>query len=169
MAKAKDFLRALRSAEHVSADSVDEYWRRQRDAWVADLGELRRSMVQWLEPVSEAQKARSRGQDFTLMEPDTGEYLAPGLEIELLAGDPRIVVVRPRGVRIVGVVQTGAARVVGARGRVDIECGVARETLLRFTDDGPTRWLSFSHGEKRELDEDLFFELLARVAGLSLS
>ena len=82
MAKAKDFLRALQAAEHVGAESVDEYWRRQRDAWVADLGELRRSMVQWLGPVCEAQRARWREQDFTLMEPDTGEYSAPGLEIE---------------------------------------------------------------------------------------
>ena len=65
--------------------------------------------------------------------------------------------------------QAGGARVVGARGRVDVECVVAREMLLRFTDGGPTRWLSFSRGEKKELDEDLFFELLARVAGLSLS
>ena len=169
MAKAKDFLKALQAADHVGAESVDEYWKRQRDAWVADLGELRRSMVRWLGPVCEAQKAKWRDEEFTLMEPDTGEYQAPGLEIELLAGDPRVVVVRPRGVRIVGVVQTGGARVVGARGRVDVECGVAREILLRFTHDGPTRWLSFSRGEKKELDEDLFFEVLARVAGLSLS
>lgn len=57
-------------------------------------------------------------------------------------------VARPRGVRIVGVVHTGGAPVLGARGRVDVECGVAREILLRFTDDGPTRWLSFSRGDE---------------------
>src|SRR5262245_22201332 len=138
MSKANDFLRALRAAEHAGAESADDSWRRQRDAWVADLDELRRSMVRRLGPVCEAGKARWKDRDFDLMEPDTGQYSAPGLEIELLAGEPRVVVVRPRGMRIVGVVQPGGARIVGARGRVDVEYGVAREILLRFTDSGAT-------------------------------
>jgi hypothetical protein len=102
------------------------------------------------------------------MEPDTGPYDAPGLEIALLTANPRTIVVRPRGVRIVGLVQTDGARVSGARGRVDLECGVAREILLRFKDDGPAKWVSFSGGEKKELDEGLFFELLAQIADLPL-
>jgi hypothetical protein len=165
MTTAKEFLRALERGPG-DAQSVDEYWRRQRDAWVKDLAELRRSIVGWLEPVRAAGRAKWSDVTFTLGEPDTGEYEAPGLEIELLAADARVINVRPRGVRILGTVQTGGARVFGARGRVDLECGVAREILLRFTDDGTTRWFSFAGGQKKELDEDVFFELLARIAHL---
>ncbi|MGH7272531.1 MAG: hypothetical protein ACREJ3_19045 [Polyangiaceae bacterium] len=109
-------------------------------------------------------------QEFPMMEPDVGQYVAPGLEISLVVGeDARSVVLRPRGMRIAGIVVTGGARAVGARGRVDIECGVAREILLRFKgDDGQTTWISFSGGGKRALDEGVFFELLANVTELKL-
>lgn len=161
-------MEALQTARHGDVQSVDEYWKRQRDEWIADLTELNRLIVRWLQPVCDAKLATSKAVEFTLMEPDTGQYVAPGLEIGLLSATPRTIIVRPRGLRIVGLVQTGGARIFGARGRVDLECGVARETLLRFRDDGPTKWLSFSGGEKQELDEDLFFDLMARIADVDL-
>jgi hypothetical protein len=168
MTTAKDFLKALQATGRDDVRSVDAYWARQRNEWVADLADLRQSIVGWLAPVREAKLATWKDVDFTLTEPDTGPYVAPGLEIALLAAAPRTVVVRPRGVRVVGLAQTDGARVVGARGRVDLECGVAREILLRFKNDGPAVWVSFSGGERRELDEDLFFHLVARLADIDL-
>lgn len=168
MARAKDFLRALQTAQHDDVQSVDDFWKRQKEDWSEDLLKLRRSILTWLAPVVEASSATAKNISFRLEEPDTGSYDAPGLKITLLTANPRTIRVRPRGVRVVGLVQTGGARVVGARGRVDLECGVAREILLRFKDNGPAKWVSFSGGEKKELDEGLFFELLARIADIDL-
>ena len=151
MARAKDFLKALQTAQDGDVQSVEEFWKRQKNEWVADLSELRRSILSWLSPVVEASSAVTKDISFPLMEPDTGSYDAPGLEIALLTAHPRTILVRPRGLRIVGLVQTGGARVFGAHGRVDLECGVTREILLRFKDDGPAKWVSFPGGEKKEL------------------
>jgi len=169
MTKANDFVRALRATQHGDAETVDEALNRQRAEWIRDLIALGASIRQWLAPVVEAGLASIESQDFALTEPDLGDYDGPGLTLTLLvAGENRKVRVRPRGMQIVGVVKTGGARAIGARGRVDIECGVAREVLLRFKDGEPTKWVSFSKGEQRTLDEELFFELLARVTELAL-
>jgi hypothetical protein len=84
----------------------------------------------------------------------------------LLTEPPQVVLVRPRGLRVVGVVETGGTRVVGANGRIDLECGIKREIVLRFRKDNTTTWCSFSAGKKRELNEDVFFDLLARTADI---
>jgi hypothetical protein len=165
MTTAKDFLKALQTGEP-GVQSVDEFWKRQKNDWLADLADLRRSILGWLAPVIEAKFATPKEVDFSLMEPDTGSYVAPGLEVDLLTANPQTIRVRPRGLRIAGMVQTGGARVVGARGRVDLERGVAREILLRFRNDEATKWVSFAGGEQKELDEGLFFDLLARITDL---
>lgn len=168
MANAKDFLKALQSGRDGVA-TVDDAWDRQKIAWLEDLTLLRTSIRDWLAPISNEHLAKVSDAEFQLMEPDLGSYAAPGLTVELVVGgQPQSVVVRPRGMRISGVVATGGARAIGARGRVDIECGVSREILLRFKDNGPTKWLSFYDGEKKELDEEVFFELLARTTALKL-
>ncbi len=87
----------------------------------------------------------------------------------LLTADGRVItawltpVIDARGARVLGVVETGGRRVVGASGRVDLECGVKREVLLRFTRTGESAVrCSFTGGERCELDEELFFELIPR-------
>lgn len=101
MTRAQDFLRALQAASHADGQSVDGFWKRQKDEWIADLTDLRQSMLTWLSPMIEAKFATSKNLDFTLEEPDTGRYTAPGLEIELLTTNPRA---------LVGLVETGGAR-----------------------------------------------------------
>jgi hypothetical protein len=169
MTKANDFVRALQTAGHGGAETVDDARKRQKLDWLRDLEALRGSIRRWLGPVMEAGLATVTDKDFPLAEPDVGHYTAPGMEITLVvAGETRTVSVRPRGLRVAGVVATGGARAVGAHGRVDLESGVAREILLRFKDGEAARWISFGGGEKRLLDEDTFFELVARVAEVSL-
>ncbi|MEO8284325.1 MAG: hypothetical protein ABI568_13155 [Pseudarthrobacter sp.] len=166
MTKAKDFLAALRSQQIAQPGSAEEYWKRQQSMWLDDLSMLRDSIRQWMSPVVEDHSATIEDRVFSTMEPDLGRYDAPGLEFVLLMEPPQVVLVRPRGLRVVGVVETGGSRVVGASGRVDLECGVKREIVLRFRKDDRTTWYSFSAGKKRELDEDVFFDLLARTTDI---
>jgi hypothetical protein len=169
MTKAKDFVKALQTAGHGGVETVDDARNRQKLEWLRDLDSLLGSIRHWLEPVREAGLATVADKDFSLAEPDVGQYAAPGMEITfVVAGETRTVSVRPRGLRIAGVVATGGARAIGARGRVDLESGVAREILLRFKDAEAATWVSFTGGEKRPLDEDVFFELVARVADVNL-
>lgn len=167
MANANDFVRALQAKGHGGVETVNDYWRRQKREWLEDLLALRSAIRQWLGPVSAAGLATVVDRDdVSLTEPDLGHYLAPELAITLLVPDePRTVLLRPRGMAIVGLV---GARGIGARGRVDLECGVVREILLRSKDKAPTRWLSFSGGEQKTLDEELFFELLARITEIKV-
>jgi hypothetical protein len=166
MSKASEsFLNALRAAP----DTVDEARRRQHEAWLTDLADLRRRVRGWLAPVADAESARLTDVEIEITDQDVGTYSAPALHIDLVVGGMvRRVALRPRGMRVVGVVESGGARFVGAAGRVDLEQGAIREILLRVRDDGETRWLTFGTGTKRELDEALFFELLARISDVDL-
>lgn len=166
MTKAKEFVAALRSQQSAQPEGVEEYWKRQKSLWITDLSSLRASIKQWMAPVVQDHAATVEGKGFLAMEPDLGGYDAPGLELMLLTEPPQAVLLRPRGLRVVGVVETGGSRVVGANGRIDLECGVRREIVLRFRKDDVTTWYSFSGGKKREFDEEIFFELLARVADI---
>jgi hypothetical protein len=170
MTKANEFVRALQARGHSGGgETVDDSWSRQRREWLEDLVALRSSIREWLGPVVAAGLATAVDKEIALMEPDVGQYAAPGLEVTLVVEDePRVVLIRPRGMRIAGVVETGGTRAIGARGRVDVEHGVAREILLRFRDQGQTRWISFSGGQQRALDEETFFDLLARVTELKV-
>ncbi len=166
MTKAKDFVAAVQSQRLARPESVEEYWKRQQTIWLTDLSNLRDSIKRWMGPVVEDGAAVIKDHAFPTLEPDLGRYDAPGLEIELLTDPLQVVLLRPRGLRIAGVVDTGGSRVVGASGRVDLECGVKREIILRFRNDHRTTWCSFSSGKKVEVDEDAFFELLARTADI---
>jgi hypothetical protein len=96
-----------------------------------------------------------------------GTYSAAGLEISLVgAGEAQVVQVRPWGLSILGAVEAGVARALNARGRVDVECGVTRALLLRFENGDSARWVAFSGGNARTLDEKVFFELIAQVTEL---
>ena len=167
MAKASELLRALRAVHGTDSTAMD-YWKRHKDQWVEDLRTLRSSVRGWMKPIEQEGFAVVADTDFPISEPDVGYYLAPGLTIQLQVQDPRRVVLRPRGVRVLGVVEAGGARVLGAMGRVDLESGATREILLRFRSDDVTSWASFSLGTRRDLDEDLFVELLARAADVTL-
>ena len=168
MTKASDFVKALQAAGHHGADTVDDARNREKREWVRDLDDLRAMIRQWLEPVVAAKLAAVVDRDFSLAEPELGQYVAPGLEITVVVKGPRTVLIHPRGVRIVGRVEPGGRRLFGGRGRVDVECGLEREVLLRFKDAERAKWVSFSRGEPHDLGEDLFFELLARVTELNL-
>jgi len=163
MTKAREFVEALQQARKGGVQTVEDARRRQKVDWIRDLAALRDSVRGWLAPVIEARLATVVDKDFDLAEPDLGTYSAPGLEIALVvSGETRTALLRPRGMRIAGVVATGGARAIGARGRVDIECAVAREILLRFGDAEQPTWISFSNGQKRTLSLDF-----ARPRGLS--
>lgn len=167
MTKANEFLRALRTARG-GEQGVEEFWQRQKTAWLADLRFLRETIRGWMRSVEDAGFAVVADTDFPITEPDVGYYLAPGLVIEVLVKEPRRVLVQPRGLRIAGVVEADGRRIVGAIGRVDLECGATRQILLRFPREGATAWASYAGGAKRDLDEDLFFELLARTADVAM-
>ena len=169
MTTAKEFLRALETGGRgKEVETIVDVRARQKREWLEDLDALRRSMRGWLGPVVAAQRAELADKDFTLAEPDLGTYEAPGLEISLaVASQRKTIFVRPRGMNIVGVVRAGASAATGASGRVDIECGVARELLLRFKGPSGTSWVSFSKG-KRTLDEGTLFDMLAEVTEMRL-
>ena len=167
MAKANQFVEALRGAR-AGVETVAEARLRQRTEWLEDLNELCAAVRAWLAPVIEANFATVTPREVLLTEPDLGEYTASGLEITLIvSGQTRAVLLRPRGMRIVGIVDDGGARITGARGRVDLECGASRAILLRFKND-VVAWVSFSSGERRVVTEEVFFDLLANVTGLPL-
>jgi|HubBroStandDraft_6_1064221.scaffolds.fasta_scaffold271945_2 hypothetical protein len=167
-AKARDRLAEALRRGGDAPQSVEEYWRRQKGAWLDDLHALRTRVRGWLAPLVEDRLATVEDREFAADEPDYGHYVAPGLEISLLSDEPRSVVLLPRGGRIQGIAGPPGKRVVGASGRVDVECGPNREILLRIADKGGAGWWSFAGGEKRALDEELFFELVARVADVRL-
>ncbi|MEO7032446.1 MAG: hypothetical protein ABI548_01320 [Polyangiaceae bacterium] len=169
MAKASEFVQALRNAAVRKVETVDEALARRRIEWLRDLRALQASIHEWLGPVIDAGLATATDKEFELAEPDVGNYAAPGLDLKfVVAGETPSVLVRPRGVRVVGIIEDGGSRITGASGRVDIECGVHREILLRFTHPGVVTWLSFSKGDKRVLTDEVFFDLLAGVTGLKL-
>ena len=165
MTKASEtFLNALKR----NPETVDEARGRQQRAWLADLATLRDQVRDWLAPVVAAKRATLAAIDLDVTDPDLGTYSAPALRISLAVSGTVDVTLRPRGMQVVGIVQTGGARFVGAQGRVDLEHGAIREILLRVLEDGETRWLSFGTGQKRVLDEEVFFELLARVGDVDI-
>jgi hypothetical protein len=84
-----------------------------------------------------------------------------------VAGEYRLALVRPRGTSILEPVEAGAEWAQDANGRVDIESGHARAILLRIDDPQSVRWVSFSSGTRRALDEKAFLELLVRVTELN--
>lgn len=167
MAKARDKLAEALRRRGPEPESVAEYWARQKGAWLEELETLREQVRGWLRPLEDEKLAAVQDRNFSTDEPDFGEYDAPGLEIQLLGTAPKTVLLRPRGGRIQGVIEAPGRRVLGARGRVDLEHGLNREILLRLEQAGATRWYSFAGGKKRQLDEELFFELLARVADVT--
>lgn len=166
MTNALKFLEAVRQGSPAGDESVAAYWAHQLDMWVTDLRELRSAIRGWLQPLIDGNAVKVTDVDFPISEPDLGNYMAPGLTIEVLGELPRQVDVRPRGARVVGVVETGGARVVGASGRVDLECALRREIVLRFRDGGVTNWCSFGGGTKVDVGEETFFDLLSRVTNI---
>jgi hypothetical protein len=168
-ATAKKFLLALESGGRAGAPTtVEEARARQKQEWLEDLGALRDRIREWLAPIEKANRATVADESFTVTEPDLGTYEAPGLAVSLLVGDePRRVLLRPRGVMIVGVVGHRSPP-TGPRGRVDLECGVARQILLRFPHPRGARWMWFAKGE-RELDESAFFDILADITALPVT
>ncbi len=172
---AKKFLEAIRSQQG-NESSVDKLLTRQRDEWIDDLNALRASIRKWMDPIAKAGVAKLKDTDFEMTDPDLGTYMAPGLEIVLIVDTDRHVRVRPRGLQVVGIVEPATGKRVrpGAeermKGRIDLECGVKREILARIQKKGANAWswYSFAGGKERALDEDLFFELLARTADVAL-
>lgn len=166
MASAKDLVAAVRSrkAAGTESESVQAYWKRQREHWIADLAGLREQVKAWLAPVVEARAAQTRDVEHAIEEPDLGHYMAPGLDIELLAEPAQVVTLRPRGMGVGGLVEPGRPRLVGPVGRVDLECGARREILLRFLKGTTTTWCSFGDGHRHVLTEAFFFDLLFRTS-----
>lgn len=165
MTKASEtFLNALNR----NPETVDQARDREQKIWLADLAALRDQVREWLAPIVAAKRARLIDVDIDVTEPDLGTYSAPGLRISLAVSGTVEVTLRPRGMQVAGVVQKGRAHFVGAQGRVDLDHGAVREVLLRVPEDGERRWLSFGTGQRRVLDEEVFFNLLARVSAVDL-
>lgn len=168
MTRAEQFAADLqKKASAGGPQSVQSHWEEQRELWIADLKDLCENIKTWLQPAIEAKAARVVDVNFSTTEPDLGTYDAPGLRIELLVDSPVSVDIRPRGCRVVGLVQTGKSRVFGSQGRVDIERGADREIILRFKEADAVRWNSYATGAKQTVDEGVFLDLLSNVAGLN--
>ena len=104
------------------------------------------------------------GRRLLAAEPEIGAYQAPGLEVRLLAEPAQVVTLRPRGMGVMGAGMAHRAAADEPSGRVDVECGVRRAFLLRLHGDGVSRWCTFGDGTERELDEELFIDLLFETA-----
>jgi hypothetical protein len=112
--------------------TVEEHFSEKRDEWVADVSKLMNDVAAWLGPAIEKKLVRVERGEVDIDEQDTGPYRVAALTIHL---GERKVEVKPRGMRVVGVVPAGGGkRIVGARGRVDLVSGPARATILRKAD-----------------------------------
>ncbi len=112
--------------------TVEEHFAEKRDEWVADVARLMSDITAWLAPAIDKKLVRVERGEVHIDEQDTGPYRVAELTIHL---GERKVEVKPRGMRIVGVVPAGGGkRIVGARGRVDLVSGPARATILRKAD-----------------------------------
>jgi hypothetical protein len=139
------------------------------DGWLRDLDALCASIRLGLAPLLAAKLATVVDRSFSVREATFGTYTAAGLEISLVGtGEARVALVRPWGLSILGAVEAGVARALTACGRVDVECGVARAILLRFDNRESVRWVAFSGGDARTLDEKLLLELLSEVTELEI-
>lgn len=155
--------------EQLQQDADDSGAAREEDvrAWLRDLRELMASLTQWLADPRFAESLHVEAAERELVEEGIGPYDVPTLMISVRTRHPRKVHVLPRSMQVVGgiVVQEHGKerRLMGALGRVDLLCGPARETLLRFvTDRGTTwRWLRGELGDS--LDEESFFEALRQL------
>jgi hypothetical protein len=168
MTTAREKLAEALRRERSEPESKDSYWGRQKEAWLSEVKELCTLVKAWLQPLVDNELVIADDHVFAITEPDFGTYDSPGLTITMLGEVPKTVQLRPRGGRIQGVIVTEGPRVIGAKGRVDLESGPNREILLRFADASGSQWLSFAGGEKREVTEEVFFELLARVVDLPI-
>ena len=92
-----------------------------REEWLTALKELYVQLRAWLENARVAGLAEIVERQVMLSEQHLGSYKAPALDLKM-------------GSRVIHVVPRGRL-IIGARGRVDLECGPAKAMLVR-NDDG---------------------------------
>lgn len=155
----------LEQLQQDAGDGTPGALEQDKQTWLGDLRALIARLEGWLQGAEFRDKLHLEHQDWEIAEEDLGAYLVPTLTVVFRTKHPRKVQILPRGMYVVGGIFSDSDgkehRLVGASGRVDVVCGPARETLLRFiADDGTTwRWLR----RNEELDEDGFFEVLRQL------
>jgi hypothetical protein len=168
----RQLVKKLRASQ--PSGTVDEQLELDRQQWLQDLSSLMKALRSWLKEGEEEQVFKIEDDKVELVEQDLGAYEAPSLRI-FARTLGRTVKVLPKGLRIVGSVQDGA-RLVNAKGRVDLISGARRCTLLRT----PSReWkiaapplVARSHlvdvakSDLPALDADTFSEVLDAVLDL---
>jgi hypothetical protein len=149
-----DLIEKLKARPMTPEEQRDE----QKREWLGALRKLYTDIESWVRPAVAEGVLKTSRSEIEIVEQDFGEYMAPLLEIR--AGGLTIRFL-PVGARVVGVVATGGHRLVGLRGRVDLECGPIRIPLVRAADN---QWKALPlRGEPRELNEEAFTEILSEV------
>src|SRR5690606_13216318 len=142
--------------------TVDEHLRDEQQAWVTDLHSLIEQVKCWLASGVEQGVFHLDDVEVQIDEQDVGTYDAPGLKITLI-NQHRQVLFTPQGFRIQGVVAFGRTRVIGFRGRVDMNSGPSKDILFRrqaSAQDELPWYVLMSSGERRQLNEETFADVL---------
>lgn len=155
----------LEQLQQDAGDGAPVALAQDQQSWLRDLRTLMARLEGWLQGAEFRDKLHVERQDWEIVEEDLGAYLVPTLTVVFRTKYPRKVQVLPRGMFVVGGIfrddDGKDRRLVGASGRVDVVCGPARETLLRFMSGGDTTWRWLRRNEA--LDEDGFFEVLRQL------
>ena len=132
-------------------------------AWRDDIAALYAKVSAWLEEERASDELRIIEQSHSVQEPDLGQYGVIQLAIQLTAG-PLLLLV-PRGMKVVGAILKDGKRLSGARGRVDLVNFADRRALGLFRGD-QGRWFVPTPGEPEpwaELDRDRFRTAMAEL------
>jgi hypothetical protein len=139
------------------------------EVWMDDVRALVVSLRHALAPLVASRIATVSEQIFSVSEVAHGRYSATGAAVELvLSGASQLVFLRPRGMSLLGFVETGMPRALHATGRVDVENGRERAVLLRFDHGSSARWYWCRGHKMTPFDEQRWIDLLAWVVGISL-
>ena len=144
---AKEAVFSLLKREKADEEAGDSYRRKQE--WLASLGELTAQLRNWLESAETETLLTVEETQVELREPGFGVYTAPGLQLTTPSG--KVIRVIPKG-----------RYVVGAMGRVDLECSPKKEILVRNEAGWQFARLAAARGRWtfEKFSEDSFWEAL---------
>lgn len=132
-------------------------------AWRDDIAKFYSDVKSWLNREITENSLFAKEQDAVVQEPDFGRYSTTQLAIQLNSG-PLLLII-PRGIRIVGAIVPHGGGIAGAQGRIDLVNFADRRSLAFFrgldrqwfipTPDESTAWAV--------LDKDRFRAAMASL------
>jgi len=145
---AKESVFSLLKREKADEEAGDSY--RQKQEWIAALGKLMAQVRKWLESAEVETLLTVEEVQLELREPGLGAYTAMGLQLTTPHG--KVIHVIPKG-----------RFVVGASGRVDIECGPKKAVLVQV-EPGAWQFAQLAAAQGRwtfkDFNEESFWEAL---------